>query len=39
MPDVLIENRALLRRGDGLPFSLVAERYGRGLLGFRPPPP
>ena len=39
IPDVLIENRALLRRGDGLPFSLVVESYRRGLLDFRPPSP
>ncbi len=38
-PATLIENRALLRRGDGMPFSVVVEDYRRGLLDFRPPLP
>ena len=39
IPDALIENRALLRRADGEPFSLVIETYQRGLLEFAAPPP
>lgn len=38
IPAALIRNRALLRRGDGRPFSIVVETYQRGLLAFPPPP-
>ncbi len=38
IPDALIENRAVLRRRDGVPFSLVVETYRRGLLDFAAPP-
>lgn len=38
IPPTLIENRALLRRADGQPFSLVIETYQRGLLDFAAPP-
>ena len=38
LPVPLIQNRAVLRRRDGVPFSVVVEDYQRGLLDFRPPP-
>jgi len=38
IPDSLIENRAILWRADGKPFSLVVETYKKGLLAFPPPP-
>ncbi|USI72558.1 hypothetical protein [Sphingomonas morindae] len=36
-PDALIEHRAVLVRADGLPFSLVVERYAGAVLAFPPP--
>jgi hypothetical protein len=38
IPPALIRNRAVLRRQDGQPFSIVVETYQRGLLAFPPPP-
>ena len=38
IPDAVIENRALLRRADGQPFSLVVETYQHGVLDFAAPP-
>lgn len=38
IPAALIRNRAVLRRQDGRPFSIVVETYQRGLLAFPPPP-
>lgn len=37
-PADLIRNRAVLRRHDGRPFSIVVETYQRGLLEFPAPP-
>ncbi|MGI4746210.1 MAG: hypothetical protein ACRYGI_16735 [Janthinobacterium lividum] len=38
VPTALIRNRAILRRHDGRPFSIVIETYQRGLLEFPAPP-
>ena len=38
IPAGVIENRAVLRRQDGVAFSLVRETYQRGLLDFAAPP-
>ena len=38
VPAALIRNRAILRRHDGRPFSVVVETYQRGLLEFPAPP-
>lgn len=38
IPDALIENRAILVRSDGMPFSLVVETYRHGVLELDPPP-
>lgn len=37
VPAFLLENRAVLKRADGRPFSLVVERYTRDLLAFPAP--
>ncbi|PPE77629.1 hypothetical protein C3941_22905 [Kaistia algarum] len=37
IPALLLENRAVLKRADGKPFSLVVESYTREILAFPPP--
>jgi len=37
VPDFVLQNRAVLKRADGRPFSLVVENYTGNVLAFPPP--
>ena len=37
VPDFVLQNRAVLKRADGRPFSLVVENYTGSILAFPPP--
>ncbi|MBB3929928.1 chorismate-pyruvate lyase [Kaistia hirudinis] len=37
VPDFVLQNRAVLKRADGRPFSLVVENYTGNILAFPPP--